>query len=207
MNSGGSDLDNGPNTKVGRLIEKYQLGEEYGAELESAWTAEQSERKSLRELADEINRQLLTTAVNDAKIGTLAGEIDNMYELLTDDDVTSGVRTDARRKLQQKGVDVDQLERDFVTYQAVRSYLHNEREVEYEAVTDEERIKRTVDSINKLRSRFTSVCENNLEQLQSQNQISLGDTYLLVEANVFCEKCGSQYPVSELIERGGCDCE
>jgi hypothetical protein len=33
------------------------------------------------------------------------------------------MRTEASARLEPNGVDVDHLERDFVTYQAIRSYL------------------------------------------------------------------------------------
>ena len=195
-----------PRTKVGRLIESYDLGVDYGAELEAAWTDDGTERKSLRDLAEEFNRQLLAAAMSEAGMSTLDGEVDNLFRLLTNDDVTAGARTDARRRLERNGVDVKQLQRDLVTYQAIRSYLQNERGATYEGASDEDRLERTADSIERLRSRLNSVCESNLDQLRETDRISLDEFRLFVSVDVLCEGCGSQYTVAELLERGGCDC-
>lgn len=203
-----NDGTNGtPRTKVGRIIDGYELGPEYGAELEAAWTDEGSERKSLRDLAEEFNRRLLAAAMSDAGMSTLDGEVDNLFRLLTKDDVTAGTRTEARSRLERNGVDVDKLERDFVTYQAIRSYLQNERGAEYEETSDEDRLERTADSIERLRSRLNSVVESNLNQLRETDRITLDQFRLFVSVDVLCEECGSQYTVTELLDRGGCDCD
>ncbi|WP_137290602.1 rod-determining factor RdfA [Natronorubrum halophilum] len=195
------------NTKVGRLIDRYDLGREYGEELEAAWTADGSERKSLRDLAEEFNHRVLASAMDEAAMSPLDGEVDNIYRLLTQDEVTAGVRTEVRGQLERNGIDVNQLERDFVTYQAIRSYLQNECGAEYERTSNENRIERTADSINNLQARLSSVCETNLDQLRDTDRITLDDYHLFVSVDVLCEACDSQYTVSELLERGGCDCD
>jgi hypothetical protein len=203
----GNGSTGGTETKVGRLIDGYDLGPEYGAELEAAWTDDGVERKSLRDLAEEFNRKLLAAAMSGAGMSTLDGEVDNIFRLLTEDDVTAGTRIDARSRLERNGIDVDQLERDFVTYQAIRSYLQNERGAEYEGTSDEDRLKRTSDSIERLRARLSSVCETNLDQLRETDRITLDEFRLFVSVDVLCEGCGSQYTIAELLERGGCDCD
>lgn len=207
MTSDNDDADGTTKTKVGRLLEGYDLGAEYGEQLEAAWTEDGSARKSLRDLAEEFNRRLVAAAMADADMSTLDGEVDNIFRLLTQDDVTAGTRTEVRSRLERNGVDVDQLERDFVTYQAIRSYLQNERGAEYEQTSDADRLERTSDSIERLRSRLSSVCETNLEQLRDTDRITLDEFRLFVSVDVLCEGCGSQYTVAELLERGGCDCE
>lgn len=202
-----SDESSGPTrTKVARLLDEYDLGEEYGRTLETAWTADGPERLSLRDLAGEFNRRLLAAAMRRAGMTTLDGEVDNLFRLLTDEEVTAGARTDARGRLERNGVDVEGVERDFVTYQAIRSYLRNERGAEYTETSDGDRLDGATETIERLRSRLASVCENNLEQLRRTDRITLDDFQLFVNVDVFCEGCGSQYMVSELLERGGCDC-
>lgn len=203
----GDESGDGPQTKVGRLIEEYGLGAEYGGRLEAAWTDDGAERKSLRDLAEEFNRRLLAASMDRGDVSTLDGEVDNLFRLLTDDDVTAGTRTEARSRLERNGVDVEQLERDFVTYQAIRSYLQNERGAEYERASEGDRLERTAESIERLRSRLTSVCESNLNQLRETDRITLDEFRLFVSADVLCEECGSQYSIGELLERGGCDCQ
>ena len=205
----GSDADEpaGRRTKVGRLLDEYDLGEEYGRSLEAAWTAEDGERRSLRDLAASFNRDLLGAAMTEAGMAAIDGEVDNLYRLLTDDAVTAGTRTEARSRLERNGVDVDRLERDFVTYQAIRSYLQTERGAEYERGDDTDRVERTAESIGRLESRLASVSANNLEQLRDADELTLGDFRLFTAVDVLCEDCDSQYSVLELLDRGGCDCD
>jgi len=194
-------------SKVARLIEEYDLGDTFGDELERRWTADGDERESLRDLADRFNRRLLEAALLSAGASTVDGEIDNLYRLLTADDVSSGMRTEARARLEREGVDVDGLESDFVTYQAIRSYLTEYRDAEYERPSDSEQIESVVDTIQRLRSRLRSITEGSLERLRSTDRLALGTFRLFVDVDVLCEDCGAQYGVVELLERGGCDCE
>lgn len=101
---------------AGRNVFKhYELGQQFGDRLEDLWTAEGDERESLRSLADRFNRRLLAAAMDDAGMAALEWEVANLYRLLTSDDVSSGNRTEARRRLEQNGIDIEQLERDLVT--------------------------------------------------------------------------------------------
>lgn len=113
--------------KIARLIDRHGPGDEYGDQLEALWTAEGDDYESLRILADRFNRWLLEVTLADAGIATVDGEVDNMHQLLTDDDVSSGSRTEVRQRLERNGIDIDELEGDFVTYQAIRSYLQRDR--------------------------------------------------------------------------------
>ncbi|KTG07760.1 hypothetical protein AUR64_02660 [Haloprofundus marisrubri] len=201
------DDSNRPNSKVARVIEAYDLGPEFGDRLERLWTGEGEERQSLRDLADLFNRRVLDAALREAGASMLDGEVENVYRLLTDDDVSSGMRTEARVRLERDGVDIDRLERDFVTHQAIRSYLKKYRGAEYKGTSDAERMENTTQSIQRLRSRTATVTEGNLDQLRANDHITLGEFRLFVEMNVLCEECGAQYAVDELLERGGCDCE
>lgn len=79
------------NSKVSRLIHRYELSG-IGDELEWRWTADASDRMSLRELADYFNRMLLEQALQPNAISTIDGEVTNLYRLLTEDDVSSGQR-------------------------------------------------------------------------------------------------------------------
>lgn len=202
-----ADGETGPANKVARLIDAYDLGSAFGDRLEALWTAEGDERESLRTLADRFNRRLLEVAMTAAGVSTLDGEASNVYRLLTDDDVSSGVRIEARNRLEREGIDVDRLERDFVTYQAIRSYLRDYRGARYENDNERSRTETVVETIQRLRSRTRSVVEKSLAQLRDTGRISLGEFRLFVEIDVLCEDCDTQYGLVELIERGGCACE
>jgi len=196
-----------PSSKVARLIEEYDLGVSFGGRLERLWTGETDERMSLRDLASLFNRRLLEVAMERAGMSAVDGEVDNLYRLLTADSVSSGMQTEARTRLKRDGVDVERLERDFVTYQAIRSYLKDYRGASYERTTDADRINNVTDTVQQLRSRLQSVTEGSLEQLRDTGRLTLGDFRLFVDVDVLCEDCGAQYDVAELLARGGCDCE
>lgn len=194
-------------SKVARLIDSYDLGRSYGDSLEQRWTAEGDERESLRTLADRFNKRLLAAAMTDAGMSTVDGEVANLYRLLTDDDVSGGNRTEARRRLEQRGVDVDTLESDFVTYQAIRSYLTEYRGAEYDAGDDSTRTESVIQTIQRLKSRIRSVAEESLDQLRTTDRITLGEFRLFIDIGVLCEECDAQYGLVELLKRGGCDCQ
>lgn len=190
---------------MARLIDEYDLTG-FGAELEQRWTAEGDERMSLRALATHFNQRLLKARMAEASIQPLSGEIENTYRLLTDEEVSGADRTRTVRRLEREGVDVDALRDDFVTYQAIRSYLKGDRDAEY-VKPEDDRIERELENVQRLRGRVTTVIGGNLEQLRRNEEITLGEVGLLVDIVVFCETCGQRYGVEELLERGGCDCE
>jgi hypothetical protein len=165
MDTSNASSDHGRRSKVARLIDEYNL-QGLGPELEQLWTADEN-RRSLRELAEYFNNQLLETAVEDVDMQFLDGELENSYRLLTDDDVSSADRNRIRRRLKRDGVDVDKLESDFVTYQAIRSYLKDTRNAEYTPETTNP-IAEEKTNIKRLRGRMTSVTDGKLEQLRSR---------------------------------------
>lgn len=190
-------------TKVARLLEEYDL-EDLGAELEARWTAEE-DRWSLRDLAEYFNRRILETRLDAAGVQTLDGEVQNIYRLLTDDDVSSADRTRVRRRLERDGVDVESLEGDFVTYQAIRTYLKGERGAEY-TPDETDPLEREASNVQQLRGRIDSVTGGKLAQLRDSGQLRLGEFRTLVDVRVVCEDCNTQYEVVELLEAGECDC-
>lgn len=194
----------GRRTKVARLIDEYGF-ESLGPELERRWTSDGDDRLSLRALADYFNQQLLAERMADAGMQPLDGEIENIYRLLTDDDVGSADRTRTRRRLERNGVDVEGLRSDFVTYQAIRSYLKDDRGAEH-ATDDRPRTVVEAEHIQRLRGRATTVTEERLDQLRNGGHVRLGEFRVFAEINVFCEDCGTRYEIEELLERGGCEC-
>lgn len=193
----------GRRSKVARLIEEYDL-EGLGAEMEHLWT-DADDRRSLRDLATYFNRELLAAALAEADVQPLDGEVENTHRLLTDEDVASADRTRARRRLERDGVDVDALLDDFVTYQAVRTYLKSHRDAEY-APDRPDPLEREAANVQRLRGRVDSVTEGTLAQLRDSGALTLGEFRTLVDVRVVCEDCDSRYDVVELLEEGGCEC-
>lgn len=191
-------------SKVERIIEKYDL-ENLGEELARRWTAPE-DSDSLRSLADFMNRKVISAALRETNADVLQGEVENMYRLLTDDEATEGMRVQAKNTLESEGVDVDQLLSDFVSHQAVYTYLTEIRNVSKEA-NSTNRVDSVIQSVQKLRGRLVAVIERSLTSLQSTHKLRLGDFDVLVDTQVYCRGCGTQYEVIQLLERGGCDCD
>ena len=200
------DADSRPSSKVARLLEEYDI-EGLGAELEARWTADGDQRMSLRDLADSFNKRLLEVQLRVAGLDALEQDVQRTYRNLTGEDVTVGVQTDTRTRLEQNGIDVEELERDFVTYQAIRSYLREFRDAAYEGPADEEKIQADQETIQRLASRTLSVTEDRLQTLRETDRLDVGEFEVLLDLQVVCQSCGTQYAVDQLLEEGGCDCQ
>lgn len=205
--AGEKGVDKPSNNKVARLIDNYDLGEEFGDRLQRLWTADGDHRMSLRDLAGLFNERVLEAAMTNAGMRPIDGEIENLYRLLTADEVSSGNRTEARQRLEENGIDTDELESDFVSYQAVRSYLQEYRDATYDRDRGPDRPEKAVQTIHRLQSRTQSVTEKTLNQLDSADDISVGDYRVFVSVNILCGDCNTQYGLNELISSGGCECD
>ncbi|ELZ98088.1 hypothetical protein C440_02533 [Haloferax mucosum ATCC BAA-1512] len=190
---------NPTNSKVGRLIESYELAG-LGEELEARWTADEN-ADSLRTLADVFNHELLKVAAVDAGLDPLDGEIESLYDALTEDDATGAERTRARGRLERAGIDVEDLQQDFVSHQAVHTYLTT-----YRGATKERKRSDPTERVQRLRGRLAAVTESALDSASNHDEFDVGSPEVLVDVQVFCADCGSQYTFDELVERGGCDC-
>lgn len=193
----------GRESKVARLIRDRELAS-LGDEMEHLWTRDE-DRWSLRELADHFNRELLSAAMRSAGMGDLDGEAANYYRLLTDDDVNPGDRVEATRWLERSGVDVERLREEFVSYQAVRTYLRSYRNAEYERA-EGDRVSRESESIRRFNARTEAIVQDKVTRLQRQEHVAVGDPSVTVQVRVYCSECGSRYSVDRLLERGRCDC-
>lgn len=196
------------NSKVGRIITEYELTG-LGTELEYYWTTSNENRYSLRQLADLFNRRVLRSTMETAGMNPLDGEVKNTYRLLTDTEVSAGVQTQAENTLEQHDIDVDQLTQDFVSHQAVHTYLTRYRNVDRpsETQSSEDHVENGLQAIQRLTSRLQAVTTKTLRTLQNTDRITLGTFTVLVDVRVFCEECETQYDVSELLTQHGCECE
>jgi hypothetical protein len=200
-----SDTEGGRRNKVARLLDEYDL-DGVGDELEARWTATGDDHTSRRDLAAEFNRRLVEVRLDEAGVRLSARELDAVVRSLTGDEVTAADRTQLRRRLEREGVDVDALDCDVVTYQAVRSYLREHRGAEYER-DGGDRATTAARAIGKLRGRLVSVAESKLRTLGKTPALTLGEFRVLVDVGVLCTDCDSRYSVTELLSAGGCDCE
>lgn len=194
----------GPRYKVERVIDRYDL-EGWGEELERRWLGKSVEAESLRDLADDVNLAILRSALEDAGQVVIDSEVETTYEVLHGDTASSADRSKIRRDLTRAGVDVEELETNFVTHQAVYTYLTKGRGVSKDAQRGDP-IESSDETINRLKSRTSVVTESELNRLVSRDEITLGEFDVLVSINVVCQDCGTQQDVSALLADEGCDC-
>lgn len=196
----------GSRSKVSRVIEAYGL-DGFGDRLERSWQGEGEPRRSLRELADHLNREVLAAAMRDAGLRPLDGEVENMYRLLTDDDVSGGQRAEAEAKLERADLDLEELRGDFVSHQAVHTYLTKLRDAEPPSTDEGDRSSSALDTVERTKGRLASVVDGTLTSLRNRDELALGSFDVIVTAQVYCEDCETQYEAAELLERGACDCD
>lgn len=200
-----SSTETGRPSKVRQLIEEYDL-DHLAAELERRWTAPDEERESLRDLASYANQQALQHVMTEAGLTSLAGEIENTYRLLTSEEVSDADRTQAERRLERAGIDVDELRERFVSYQAVRTFLQSYRGVDYPG---EEQDNPVVDpeTVQRMVGRTESIARAELERMQGNDRITLGEFTVSAPVRVFCTDCGSRFEFTEFLAQRSCDCE
>lgn len=194
-------------SKVNSLIDKYNLSG-IGEELEQRWKGDYSdrERMSLRDLTDFFNKRLIESALLTSGEGALDPELDEIYRYLTSDDVTTGQRKDKRNELRESGIDVDDLESDFVTYQSIRSYLKDWRGVEPPETSVAEKLEKDSTAVKKLLTRSETVADATLTNSRNTDRIALGEFEVDASVEMLCRECGRRTPVLEIIDQGGCTC-
>lgn len=202
----GADSEVACDCKVGTVSEQYGVAETL-LDLEARWTAPRDERASVRTLADVFNRTVLRAALTDAGVTSLASDVGTTYRQLTDDDVSSGTRTEVQRRLAREGVPVEAVVDDFVSHQSMYLHLTECRDLSFESDTaEEDRLELTRDRLMALRERFVLVSEDKIAQLERNGAITTGSPTVLVDVDVFCDECGSSYQLDAYLDRGGCDC-
>jgi hypothetical protein len=194
-------------SKIARVIHHYDL-DSLGDELIDYWIRNDHEQRSLRELADYFNTNLLRTTMDSAGMSTLDGEVTNTYRLLTADDVSTGVRTQLETTLERNGIDPEQLHEDFVSHQAIHTYLTQYRGVQrHSEASEQDRLTKTETTIQRLKSRLVAVAEKRLRSLRDADTITLGTFSVLVDVRVVCEDCGAHVDIPTLLSEAGCECD
>lgn len=188
------------NCKVGNKIEKYglkHLNEEIRRRKEE-------EGASLRELEAYFNKRILESALKEKSEFPL-DSIDEIYRTLTDEDVSSGQQVEYRNRLEQSGIDIDQVERDFVTYQTMRKHLRESLELDTSRQHDIN-LTKSETKIQRLLSRCEAVISQTINQLRKNDKLATDEMEILISVTTTCKKCGGSYQIWELFDKGGCQC-
>ena len=189
------------NSKLARVIAKYDL-DGIGDALENQWTAEEN-RRSLRELADWFNQQVLQASMEAVGRNPLEGEVENIYRLLGDD-ASSGSKVQTRKRLERHGVDVDTVTDDFVSHQAVHTYLTKYRQASHTPKVETAPIERRLETIQRLQSRIAAVTETTIDQLEAAGEVETHNVDVFIDVRVLCRESGTQYALRDFLENGGC---
>jgi len=97
----------------------------------------------------------------------------------------------------------DELGRQFVSCQAVRSCLTDYRGAAYEGPTDDEEIRAAIESIQWLLARTLSVIEERIGTVRETGRVDVGAFEVLPDAQVLCQDRGRQYAVTGTARRAG----
>lgn len=190
-----------PCCKVGRVLQDYELGG-FGEELVARWTGDDA---SLRELQRALNRRVIEHAMRRAGQPPLEGEAERLRSILAEGEVSETQRIEARRRLENQGVDVEQLEGDFVSHQSIYNHFRECLDVEkQDGQTDAERLESARSTVFGLQQRTQLVTEQTVSHLASNDQLTPEGYDVLVDVQAICRSCGRSYAVDELLEAGGC---
>ena len=186
--------------KIGRDCAKYDL-----SGLDEDLCRRRADGASLRDLQGFVNERVLERALAEAD-ADVVGEPENIYRLLRDEEVSSGRQAELRSRLDRAGIDIEAVEKDFVSHQTVRDHLKECLDVDTSrrSCIDVERATR---NINWAESRSKAVIEQTLDQLRGAGQLATDDLELTQTVRVTCTGCGETYRVAELLDRGGCECD
>ena len=194
--------------KVGRGIDEYELPP-LNEELVRRWQGDGNDRTSLRELATVYNQRILAAALDRAGASRLDGEVANFYRLLTDDDVSTGIKTQTRRQLESEGVPLEDVETQFVSHQTIHTHLTDCLDVTRDDTRADpaERRRADRDRIRALQHRTEVVTTDALDRLRGADALEIGEFDVLVDVSVLCADCSRQYDIGELLAEGGCSCQ
>lgn len=193
-----------PSNKIDRTIQKYGI-EGLGDELERRWLGDEREKESTRDLAEYFNKEVLSEVVRESETSTLSGNVDEVYRALMERSEMDS--TLVRSRLEQSGIDVEEVTSDFVSHQTVYRYFKDHREVERSDLSPKERRESAIETIQRLRGRTTAVTEQTVSNLENNDVISVGEFSVLNDLQVLCEGCGQSYGVAPFLEQGGCECQ
>lgn len=194
--------------KIGRAVTRHDLHELDG-ELPARWRGDDRERAGLRQLADLVNTAILRSTLERADVRPLDGDVEHLYDRLTDESVDRGARAELRRRLETERVDLDAVESQFVSHQTVHTHLtecigvsHREDDRTAAERRDDERRR-----LRSLRSRAEAVATDSLERLEQRGDLELPEFDVLVDVTVRCDECGHRRTFSDLLANGGCRCQ
>ncbi|MDV7351219.1 hypothetical protein R3751_15745 [Halorubrum distributum] len=182
--------------KIIRVIDKYDL-DGIGDEMVAEWTKPESTRRSCRELAEFFNIRVLDAALREAGIIWDRSLVEECAAIIKDRDKSlTGFDLDSR------GVDIDEVGEDMVSYQSIYTYLTEYRDTEYEREIND--LHSRVKSLRQIETKAETIVTGIISQSVSHNQVHGAEPQIEVTTECICETCGSNTEMSVYLQNGGC---
>ena len=180
--------------KLQRIIRKYNMVG-YGDEIARKYTKSGTNRKSLRDLEEEINTKILDRATRDAPHMTSDEYEDCVARLHSDD------RQLTEKRLDDLGVNGAEILDDMMTYETIRGYLMHHQNT----IADLKRAKPedTVRLVEKLRNRALMVVMDALERQHDRGNLPAAPT-VEITIRADCPECGAEIPVAKYLRLKTC---
>lgn len=187
--------------KVGRVTREYEV-----PNADSRIVDEWQSGTSVRQLARELNEDLIESGLAGANLGTVEWSLSPVYEALHTDELSEAEAIEIRRELDRAGVDVERLSSDLVSHQTVYRHLTQCLDASRsDDRTPEQRRETARDTVYALQQRTELVTESTIETLLSAGVADLGDPEVVVDMQVVCGDCGRSLDFETAIT-DGCDC-
>lgn len=187
--------------KVGRVTREYEV-----PNADSRIVDEWQSGTSVRQLARELNEDLIESGLAGANLGTVEWSLSPVYEALHTDELSEAEAIEIRRELDRAGVDVERLSSDLVSHQTVYRHLTQCLDASRsDDRTPEQRRETARDTVYALQQRTELVTESTIETLLSAGVAALGDPEVVVDMQVVCGDCGRSLDFETAIT-DGCDC-
>jgi len=189
-----------PCCKIVRVANDYNI-----SEIDAKLIERREQGDSLRDLAAYLNKRILSESLN---TGTreVVGDADSIYKVLRGNDVNRSRQVELRSKLDGNGIDIEAVERDFVSHQTVRNHLHDCKAIDTgrKSTVDIDGAEKTIEWAQ---ARSEGVIEQTLERLRNAGNVADTPTEVTLSVRVGCSACGQTYRIEDFLEQGGCDCQ
>jgi hypothetical protein len=187
--------------KLGRVTAEYEVPND-DDRLVERW----QNGTSVRRLAEELNKDIVESALDAANVGRVEWSRSPVYEALHTDELSDAEEIEIRRELDRAGVDVERLSSDLFSHQTVYRHLTQCLDASKgDDRTPDERRQSAKDTVYALQQRTEIVTESTIEASRSAGVTDLGETEILVDIGVVCADCGRSMDFESAID-DGCDC-
>ena len=166
---------------------------------------------SLRDLEHRINKEFVTgairhTAATDWGVGSFDATPSEIVTALHDDSLPPSEQNRIVTRLEQAGIDSEELSKSLISYRTVKNHLNNCVDIDTSKNTE---ITRTDarNTVGWARTKCERVISRTVERLSRTGMSTISDDFdVTVTPRVTCNKCGDSMPISEFISSDGCSC-